>query len=456
MTAPVVKNEYLEVTIEDLTYAGMGVAKIQGYPLFIAQALPGEACQIKVVKVLKNYGFAILIKRYTDSPERADVLPARDNMLKTGTLPLAHLKYSAQLSFKAKQVKNCLHKEGLSEQIQVLESLGMADPWHYRNKAQVPIAGSKGNLYTGFYRQNSHDILSVSNYYIQLPQIDETLEKAIEILRQFPIDAYDESRHQGLLRHLVVRVGYYTQEMQLILVINGENLPQEKQIVEKLKAALPHLVSLVLNINQRKDNVILGDRERVLSGQAYYHDQLFNQRFAISAHSFFQVNTLQAEVLYEQVRKRAALTGQEIVLDAYCGLGTIGASLAPKAQQVYGVEVVPEAIALAKENAKANGLDNMTFVAKDASQQLATWQAEGVHFDVAVVDPPRKGLAESFIQSLCELAPAKIIYVSCNPATLARDLKALLANGYEAGDLQPVDMFPQTTHVETIALIQKM
>lgn len=455
MTAPVVKNEYLEVTIEDLTYAGMGLAKIQGYPLFIAQALPGEACQIKVVKVLKNYGFAILVKRYTASPERADVLPARDNMLKTGTLPLAHLKYPAQLDFKAKQVKNCLHKEGLSEQIRVLKPLGMADPWHYRNKAQVPIAGSQGNLYTGFYRQNSHDILPVQDYYIQLPQIDETLKRAIDILRQFPIDAYDEDRHQGLLRHLVVRAGYYTQEVQLILVINGEKLPQEEAIIQKLTAALPHMVSLVLNTNQQKNNVILGKRDRVLSGEAYYHDELLGQSFAISAQSFFQVNTQQAEVLYTEVGKRAALTGEEVVLDAYCGLGTIGASLAPKARHVYGIEVVPEAIELAKKNAQANGLSNMTLVANDASQQLVTWQAEGLKFDMAVVDPPRKGLAEDFIQSLCELAPAKIIYVSCNPSTLARDLKLLLASGYEAGDLQPVDMFPQTTHIESVIRLER-
>lgn len=446
--APVKKNQILDVTITDLTYEGMGVAKIDRYPLFIQNALVGEDCQVKVVKVLKKFAFAIVLERYNDADSR---VPLRDeNGLRTGTMPLQHMAYPAQLAFKRQQVVNSLQKQGLLEQTEVLETIGMEEPWHYRNKAQILIGQADGQLYTGFYRKGSHKLVPMTDYQIQLPGIDQTLQKVLAILNQYPISAYDEDAHQGLLRHLIVRQGYYTGQIMLVIVINGQNLPEEDEIVDTLKAQIPDLVSIVFNINQKNTNVILGQDQRVVYGEDAYEDRMFDLRFKISSKSFFQVNTSQAEKLYHQALTAADLKGDEVVVDAYCGIGTISLCLAQSAKEVYGVEVVSDAIDQARENAQINGLDNVTFKAGKAEEVIQDWVQAGLKPDVVVVDPPRKGLAEDFIQSVLEVQPEKIVYVSCNPATLARDLVKFVDQGYQLGKVQPVDMFPQTHHVEAV------
>ncbi|KAA9234686.1 MULTISPECIES: 23S rRNA (uracil(1939)-C(5))-methyltransferase RlmD [Aerococcus] len=446
--APVKKNQILDVTITDLTYEGMGVAKVDRYPLFIQNALVGEDCQVKVVKVLKKFAFAIVLKRYNDADSR---VPLRDeNGLRTGTMPLQHMAYPAQLAFKRQQVVNSLQKQGLLEKTQVLETIGMEDPWHYRNKAQIPIGQADGQLYTGFYRKGSHKLVPMTDYQIQLPGIDQTLQKVVTILNQYPISAYDEDTHQGLLRHLIVRQGYYTGQIMLVIVINGKKLPDEDEIVAALKTEIPDLVSIVINSNQKNTNVIMGQDQRVVYGEDLYEDRMFDLTFRISSKSFFQVNTSQAEKLYHQALEAADLKGDEVVVDAYCGIGTISLCLAQAAKEVYGVEVVPDAIDQARENAQLNGLENVTFQAGKAEEVIQDWVQAGLKPDVVVVDPPRKGLAEDFIQSVLEVQPDKIVYVSCNPATLARDLAKFVDQGYQLGKVQPVDMFPQTHHVEAV------
>ncbi|MDO4670703.1 MAG: 23S rRNA (uracil(1939)-C(5))-methyltransferase RlmD [Aerococcus sp.] len=451
---PVTKNQTLTVTIEDLTYEGLGVAKVDGYPLFIADALPSETCDIHVTKALKHYGYAKVIKRHNNAPERQQFTDS--DWLKTGTMPLAHLKYDAQLAFKKQQVINNLQKHGLLEQTTVLNPLGMADPWRYRNKAQVPVGMVDNELVTGFYRRGSHRLIPMTNYHIQYPAIDQTLQQVVKILNDYQITAYDENTHRGLLRHIVVREGYYTKEQMVILVINGDKLPHEEAIVRDLTAALSNLVSLVLNSNTRNTNVILGHKDRILWGSKSYDDRLFDMTFHISAHSFFQVNVIQAERLYEEALQRAKLTGNEIVVDAYCGIGTLSLCLAKQAKTVYGVEIVPDAITMAKQNAADNQITNANFVTGKAEELMPQWVDDGLKPDVVVVDPPRKGLDQKFIQSVIDVAPEKIVYVSCNPATLARDLRKFVDAGYALGDVQPVDMFPHTTHVECVVLMSKI
>ncbi|MDO4680648.1 MAG: 23S rRNA (uracil(1939)-C(5))-methyltransferase RlmD [Aerococcus sp.] len=452
-TIPVYKNQTLTLTITDLTYEGLGVGKVDGYPLFIADALPGEVCQVHVTKANKHYGYAKVIKRENDSADRAPLSETAG--VKSGTMPLAHLTYPAQLAFKKQQVINNLQKQNLLEQTTVLDPLGMADPWHYRNKAQVPVGGTAGDLKTGIYRRGSHRLIPVQDYQIQYETIDTTLQIVINVLNQYQVSAYDETTQRGLLRHVVVREGYYTHEQMVILVINGEALPHEAEITRDLEQQLPHLASLILNTNTQKTNVILGKTNRVLWGREVYDDQMFDLTFHISAPSFFQVNVTQAERLYQEVLNRAGLTGNEVVIDAYCGIGTLSLCLAKHAKTVYGVEIVPDAIRMAKQNAQDNQIENTHFVAGKAEQLMPQWVNDGLKPDVIVVDPPRKGLDPAFIQSAIDVAPEKIIYVSCNPATLARDLRQFVDAGYQLGDVQPVDMFPQTTHVETVMLLQQ-
>lgn len=451
---PVQKNQQIEVTIIDLTYEGMGVAKVDGYPLFIANALVGENCLVHVLRTGKKFGFAKVITRHTDSPDR--VALRDEDGLRIGTMPLQHMHYDAQLAFKQKVVADSLNKFPALRQITVKSVIGMTDPWAYRNKAQVPVAGEPGHLYTGFYRKNTHQILSISDYHIQLLTIDETLQKVITILNQFEITAYNEESGKGLLRHLVVRKGYYTMDLMVILVINGKKLPHQKEIVDQLITALPQITSLVLNRNEQKTNVILGKEEDTLYGEPYYNDRMLGLDFKISPKSFFQVNTPQAEVLYNQAIEVGDIKTDEIVIDAYCGIGSISLCLAQRAKQVYGVEVVSDAITMAKANAEQNGIENVTFVAGKAEKVIQDWQKAGIKPDTVVVDPPRKGLAPDFVETVIALKPKKIVYVSCNPATLARDMALFVEAGYQSDAVQPVDLFPQTAHVECIVLIEKV
>ncbi|GBG94741.1 TrmA family RNA methyltransferase [Ligilactobacillus salitolerans] len=451
--APVSKNEELTATIEDLTYQGMGVAKVDGYPLFVAGALPGEQVKLHVLKADKKYGFAKAIDYLTTSPDR--VAPGKKELVQTGIAPLQHWTYAAQLKYKRKLVTDLLQKSHLSN-LEVAPTVGMENPSGYRNKAQVPARDFKGQLTTGFFRRGSHNFVPLEDYFIQDPRIDEVILVVRDILREFKVPAYNEEKHTGVIRNVMVRRGHYSGEVMVVLVTKTKKLMGAAEISAQIQEKCSDVVSVIQNINSEKTNVILGKTSKVLRGRNYIQDQLNGLTFNISAQSFYQVNPVQTEKLYARAVELADLTGTETVVDAYCGIGTISLSLAQAAKQVYGVEIVPEAIADAKENARLNNLKNLTFETGNAEDALAKWVSDGIQPDVIMVDPPRKGLTENFIEAAVKAAPQKVVYVSCNPATLVRDIERFGEQGYSViGALEPFDQFPQTTHVETIAVLEK-
>lgn len=450
--APVSKNERLDVTITDLTYQGLGVAKVEDFPLFIENTLPGEEVTIQVTKVQSHYGFARAVAWTQESPDR--VKDVDKTYRQTGIAPLQHLAYPAQLKFKQHQIAELFSKS--HQDVEVAPTMGMDNPTQYRNKAQVPVRMVKGQLETGFYRQHSHELIPLTDFYIQDPAIDAAIIKVRDLLRQFEIPAYNEVSDKGVIRNIMVRRGYYSHEMMIVLISRTQKIPSQAQLVDQIHQALPEVTSIVLNVNAKKTNVIMGNVTRVLYGKPTIEDTLMGLTFAISARSFYQVNPQQTEKLYQMAIDKAGLTGAETVIDAYCGIGTISLALAKHAKQVYGVEIVPEAIEDAKVNAQKNHLSNVTFAVNKAEDQMAEWQAAGIKPDVIVVDPPRKGLAESLIDSAAKMAPKKVVYVSCNPATLVRDVARFTELGYHVdGPVQPVDQFPQTPHVESVTVLVK-
>ena len=451
MKTPVSKNEKLTVTVEDLTYEGMGVAKVDGYPLFIAGALPGEKIEAVVVKARKNFAFARALKWFSKSPDRVE-----DDAQQDGVTPLGHLKYAAQLKFKQNQIQQLLKKAHLDDQIKVLSTLGMKNPIHYRNKAQVPVRKINGKLEVGFYRKGSHHFVPMKDFTIQDQRIDEILQATLAILNKYDLSAYDEQTQKGLVRHLMVRRGYYSHEAMVVIVTNGKSFPYGDKIANEIIESMPDVKSVIQNVNNRNTNVILGDQDIVLAGTSTITDTLNGLKFKISAHSFYQVNPQQTEVLYNEAIKQAGSTGNETVIDAYCGIGTISLNLAEHARKVYGVEIVPEAIADAKTNAQLNHIDNVDFEVGNAEEWMAKWESQGIKPDVIMVDPPRKGLTTSLIHSAAAMNPKKIIYVSCNPATLVRDIQQFMDEGYQVSQpIQPVDQFPMTQHIESVTLLER-
>lgn len=450
---PVSKNEDLILTIEDLTYQGMGVAKVDGYPLFIEGALPQEKIKAHVVKVTKNYGFAKVIDFIEKSPDRVE---NEDKIyLQTGIAPLQNLSYPAQLKFKRKLVTDLLQKVHL-DNLEVADTLGMDTPYYYRNKAQVPVREVNGKLEIGFFKRNSHDFVAMEHFLIQDKRIDEILLKVRDILRMSKITAYNEEKHTGMIRHILVRRGYYSHEAMVVLVSRVRKIPNLDQIAFLIQQQCPDVKSVMLNVNPDKTNVILGKKTIKLAGKDTIQDTLNGLKFDISAQSFYQVNPQQTEKLYQLAIENAELTGKETVIDAYCGIGTISLNMAKFAKKVYGVEIVPEAIEDAKHNASLNDLENLDFEVGEAEVWMEKWQKQGIKPDVIMVDPPRKGLTSSLIQSAVAMEPKKVVYVSCNPATIVRDIQEFMELGYQVTKpIQPVDQFPQTTHVESITLLER-
>ncbi|MEK5428805.1 23S rRNA (uracil(1939)-C(5))-methyltransferase RlmD [Cytobacillus sp. FSL R7-0680] len=451
-TLPVKKNDYIDVTFEDLTHEGAGVAKVDGYPLFVPNALPGEKAQIKVLKTSKGYGFGKLIETYEESPFR--VTAPCPIYKECGGCQLQHLSYEGQLLAKQKQVRDVLTRIGKLENVTVHPTLGMSDPWRYRNKSQVPIGEHEGGLIGGFYQQRSHQIIDMKSCLIQQEKNDEVIQKVKDICNKNGVRAYDEQRHKGDLRHIMARYGLVTGDVMIVLVTKAKDLPNRKKIIADITENIAGVKSIVQNVNPKKTNVIMGDETRVLWGQEVIYDYIGDVRFAISARSFYQVNPEQTKVLYDKALEYAALTGKEEVIDAYCGIGTISLFLAQKAKSVFGVEIVPEAIEDAKRNAELNNITNANFAVGKAEEVIPAWYEKGHKADVLVVDPPRKGCDEALLQTIIDMKPKKVVYVSCNPGTLARDLRVLEDGGYRTVEVQPVDMFPQTMHVECVALIE--
>ncbi|EMF0148719.1 23S rRNA (uracil(1939)-C(5))-methyltransferase RlmD [Enterococcus hirae] len=445
------KNERYTLDIIDLSYEGMGVAKIDGYPLFIENALPDERVEVLVVKAGNKFGYGKVEKWLTESPDRQ---PLKDNrLLRTGIAPLAHLNYEQQLLFKQKQVENVMSKIAKMPEVDILPTIPMENPVGYRNKAQIPVRRIDGRLATGFYKKNSHELVEIEDYYIQDPAIDEAIKRVRDILQRFQVRGYNEAKNEGQIRHIIIRRGHYSHEMMVVLVTRKEKFFKGKEIASIIHEELPEVVSVVQNINEEKTNVILGDKEKVLYGRSYIEDQLLGKTYRISSKSFYQVNTEQTEKLYQTAIEFAALQKEDTVIDAYSGIGTIGLSLADKVKEVYGMELVPEAIEDAQFNALTNKIENAHYEVGKAETVMKKWQDKGIKPSVIVVDPPRKGLDARFIASAIDMEPAKLVYISCNPATFARDAKLFAESGYEVKKVQPVDLFPQTHHVELVALL---
>lgn len=448
------KNQEVVGLVEDLTSEGLGVIRVDGFPLFVEGAIPGEIVHAKIMKATKNFGFARLVEIENPAYDRREIIDPIGRQI--GTMTLQHMSYDLQLAFKQETVRNAFRKLGGFKNIDVRMTLGMSHPWEYRNKAQIPTRMVNGQLETGFFRKNSHDLIPVENFYIQHHEIDRAIVVVKNILRQFKVEAYNEEKHSGMMRHIIIKRGHYTGEMMVILVINQKTMPQAEAIAKEIMVQLPEVVSVILNVQDKKTNVIMGPESRVLAGEGEYRDQMLGKQFFISAHSFYQVNTPQAEVLYQEAIKAAAIKDTDTVLDAYCGIGTISLALADHAKQVYAMEIVPQAIEMAKKNAEYNYVDNVIFEAGKAEEVLPKWNQEGVQFNVVVVDPPRKGLDSGFVKSVIEQAPERIAYVSCNPATCARDCRLFADAGYRLEYVQPVDLFPQTVHVETVVLMSRV
>ena len=447
------KNDMIEVEIVDLSHEGAGVAKAEGLIFFVENALPGELIRMRVLKVNKKIGFGKVEEFLRTSDQRNENLDMA--YLRTGIADLGHLNYPAQLDFKRKQVKDSLYKiAGLSD-VDVPPTLGMEPPLGYRNKAQVPVRRVNGQLETGFFRKNSHDLLPIEDFYIQDPVIDQVILFTRDLLRRFDLKPYDEQEKTGLIRNLVIRRGHYSGEIMVILVTTRPKIFRVEQLMERLTEAFPAIKSIMQNINDQPGNAIFGKDWRTLYGQDYITDQMLGNDFQIAAPAFYQVNTEMAEKLYQKAIDFAELTADDVVIDAYSGIGTIGLSVAKQVKQVYGVEVIPEAVENSRKNAAINGIANAIYVCAPAEEAIQNWLKEGIQADVILVDPPRKGLTESFIKASVSMEPKKITYISCNVATMARDIKLYQELGYELKKVQPVDLFPQTHHVECVSLLVK-
>lgn len=460
---PVSKNEETVIDIIGMNHDGEGVGRANGYTLFVQGALPGETVRVRVMKTKKQYGYAKLLEIVKASPDRVSApCPIYDQC---GGCQIQHMSYVGQLAWKRQLVVDNLQRigklnvlvedaEGAEQQgIRVLPTMGMDEPWRYRNKAQVPIGAAEGGLVGGFYAKGSHRIIDMDTCLIQHEHNDEVVAKVKELGSHLGISAYNEETGRGLLRHVVVKKAFRTGEMMLVLVTNGRDIPHKDAWIGSIREAIPHVASICQNVNKKQTNVIFGDETRVLWGRDVIYDYIGDVQFAISARSFYQVNPVQTEVLYGKTVEYAGLSGKETVIDAYCGIGTISLFLAQHADQVYGVEIVPEAIEDARSNAMLNEMKNVKFEVGASEDVIPRWKEQGIEADVIVVDPPRKGCDPRLLDTILEMKPERVVYVSCNPSTLARDLRVLEDGGYRTVEVTPVDMFPHTVHVESVAML---
>ena len=442
---PVKLNEIYQVNIVSLNSNAQGVGRIDDFTVFVDGALPAEVIKAKVVEVKKNYAIAELLEILESSTDRVE--PRCPIYSECGGCQLQHLSYNAQLKWKRRQVVDALKRIGKID-VTVKDTIGMKEPWHYRNKMQFPVGRIKSKIQIGCFAKSSHKVIDTDFCLIQRQQNDEILQAVRKVVDKFKVSVYDEDKHRGILRHVMGRIGI--NETMLVLVTATEKLPNEKTIVRALRNELSNITSIQQNIQTQHNNVILGREIKVLYGKRTIKDKIGKLEFNISARSFFQVNTVQAEKLYQTALDFADLKGHEVVIDAFCGTGTITLFLAKHAKFAYGIEIVSSAIADAKLNARNNNARNVQFITGDATSILPKL---GVKPDVIVLDPPRAGCDEKFLLTIAKLKPSKVVYVSCNPATLARDLNILESNGFKTQIVQPVDMFPFTSHVEAVALV---
>ena len=448
------KNDLVTLEIEDCGIDGEGIGKADGFTVFVKDAVIGDTVTAKIIKAKKNYGYGRLMEVLKPSPYRVE--PKCEFARQCGGCQLQALSYDQQLVFKTNKVKGHLERIGGFTDIPMEPIIGMDELFHYRNKAQFPVGRNKeGKIVTGFYAGRTHNIIENRDCALGVAENKEVLDRVIAHMEKYRIEPYNEATGKGLVRHVLIRYGYFTKEVMVCLILNGNKLPKEEQLVKSL-CEIPGMTSITINVNKKHSNVILGEEICLLWGQEYITDRIGDISYQISPLSFYQVNPMQTQKLYAKALEYADLHGQETVWDLYCGIGTISLFLAQKAKFVRGVEIVPAAIENAKENAKLNGLENTEFFVGKAEEVLPReYKKNGVYADVIVVDPPRKGCDETLLETMVEMNPERIVYVSCDSATLARDLKYLCERGYELRKVCPVDQFGMTVHVETVVLLSK-
>ena len=448
------KNDLVTLEIEDCGIDGEGIGKADGFTVFVKDAVIGDTVTAKIIKAKKNYGYGRLMEVLKPSPYRVE--PKCEFARQCGGCQLQALSYDQQLVFKTNKVKGHLERIGGFTDIPMEPIIGMDELFHYRNKAQFPVGRNKeGKIVTGFYAGRTHNIIENRDCALGVAENKEVLDRVIAHMEKYGIEPYNEATGKGLVRHVLIRYGYFTKEVMVCLILNGNKIPKEELLVKSL-CEIPGMTSITINVNKKHSNVILGEEIRLLWGQEYITDRIGDISYQISPLSFYQVNPMQTQKLYAKALEYADLHGEETVWDLYCGIGTISLFLAQKAKFVRGVEIVPAAIENAKENAKLNGLENTEFFVGKAEEVLPReYKKNGVYADVIVVDPPRKGCDETLLETMVEMNPDRIVYVSCDSATLARDLKYLCERGYELRKVCPVDQFGMTVHVETVVLLSQ-
>ena len=448
---PVEKNKEYVVEIIDNGFEGEGIAKINDFTIFVPNAIKGEKVKILIVKVLKSYGYGKIIDLLEKSIDRVE--SDCNTYKRCGGCSLRHIKYEKTLEMKQNAVQSLVNKF-LKNKIEVQKTLGMENPYYYRNKAQYPVGkNSEGKAQIGVFANRTHEIIPIQECYIQNKKSQEVAKFVIEFINANNISVYNEKTRKGLVRHIVTKVGVKTNEIMCVLVINGKEIPKEKELVTEVTKKFPEVKTIVKNINTQNTNVVMGKENIVIYGNGYIKDQLGKYIFKISPHSFYQVNPIQAENLYNIGVQAANIDKNDIVFDLYCGIGTISLFMAQYAKKVYGIEIVEQAIQDAKENAKINNIKNAEFIAGDVENVLDDLiNVKKVIPDVIMIDPPRKGMDNKSVENILNIKPKKLVYISCNPATLVRDL-AKFEEEYEVKTIKPVDMFPFTSHVECVSLL---
>ena len=449
---PVEKNKEYEVEIIDNGYDGEGIAKIEDFTIFINGAIKGEICKILIVKVNKSYAFGKLIEVIKKSENRVQV--DCTTYKRCGGCSLRHIKYDSTLSMKREMVQNLVNKS-LNKKVDVNNVIGMEKPYYYRNKLQYPVGKNKeGISVMGVFASRTHEIIPTENCLIQNKKAQEVANAFFKFIKEKNISVYDEKTRKGAIRHIIVKIGIATNEIMCIIVTNECKIANENVLVNTMTSKYPEVKTIVKNINNKNTNVILGDKNIILYGDGYIYDELMEYKFKISAKSFYQTNPIQTEKLYKKAIEFANLKENDILCDLYCGIGTIGICASNKVKKVYGIEIVEEAIEAAKENAKLNNVDNIEFIEGDVEVAFKKLlEDDKVKPTTIIVDPPRKGLDNVTINKILETEVKKLVYVSCNPATMVRDIK-MLEEKYEVKEIQPIDMFPYTSHVECVSMLQ--
>ena len=448
------KNKEYIVDIVDIGQGGVGIGKYEGFTVFVDGGLVQDKIKVKITKSKKNYAVGDIVEIIEKSPFRVE-RKCSESLRQCGGCQIQELDYQKQLDVKTNEVKQVISRIGKLDDVVIHDTLGMEHPFRYRNKAQFPIQKKDNMPVIGFYKKKSHDLISTDECIIQHEVNDKIIKIIKTYIRAYNVSIYDEKTHKGLLRHVVTKVGFTTGEVMIVLVANGKKLPYLKELASVLKENIPGFKTLVVNVNTQKTNVILGKENIVAYGDGMIRDYIGELVFEISPLSFFQVNPLQTEVLYNKALEYANLGENDTVFDIYCGIGTISLFLAQKAKKVYGIEIVEDAIKDAKRNAKINNMDNVEFYVGKAEEVVPKMYQEGKRANVVVVDPPRKGCGEKVLDTIISMQPDRVVYVSCNPSTLARDLAYLNERGYKCHEIQPVDMFPHSVHVENVAWLSK-